>query len=100
MMHLFRGQWSNRARPIYPYRTMITLLFEILIRRTVNFRVNHLFTLMQVDKKRVGSDTKKQRQMFVIRHGERVDFVYGRGWVDKSFDDKGIFINLLPDDKF
>ena len=29
------------------------------------------------------------RKLFVMRHGERPDFILGRSWFEESFDDNG-----------
>ncbi|KAL8604669.1 hypothetical protein ACOMHN_013449 [Nucella lapillus] len=34
---------------------------------------------------------RKPRSVFVMRHGERCDFVFSRNWCDKCFDAKGIY---------
>ncbi|XP_005100662.1 ubiquitin-associated and SH3 domain-containing protein B [Aplysia californica] len=51
------------------------------------------------------SETKTEngdigRRLFVMRHGERCDFAFGRSWVNRCFDDKGNYtqsdLNLPP----
>ncbi|BFZ05450.1 hypothetical protein BsWGS_08490 [Bradybaena similaris] len=43
----------------------------------------------------------KIRRLFVMRHGERCDFAFGRSWMNKCFDEKGNYkqsdLNLPPD---
>ncbi|THD18264.1 Ubiquitin-associated and SH3 domain-containing protein B [Fasciola hepatica] len=36
----------------------------------------------------------KGRQLFVMRHAERVDICFGRGWVTRYFDKKGVYRRL------
>lgn len=60
---------------------------------------------MQVDKSKKTSGEKKKnvkesgdkheqlpRQLLVARHAERMDFVFGRSWVELCFDDEGNFM--------
>ena len=30
------------------------------------------------------------RRIVIVRHGERLDYTFGRDWIEKSFDDEGI----------
>ncbi|CAG5129594.1 unnamed protein product [Candidula unifasciata] len=43
----------------------------------------------------------KSRQLFVMRHGERCDFAFGRSWMSRCFDEKGHYqqtdLNLPKD---
>lgn len=41
------------------------------------------------DSATAAEDRKKPRSMFVMRHGERCDFVFSRNWCDKCFDANG-----------
>ncbi|KAF5403280.1 Ubiquitin-associated and SH3 domain-containing protein B [Paragonimus heterotremus] len=47
-----------------------------------------------------GTQPSKSRRIFVMRHAERVDACFGRGWVTRCFDKKGVYrrfnLNLPP----
>ncbi|KAF8571258.1 hypothetical protein P879_01539 [Paragonimus westermani] len=47
-----------------------------------------------------GVQPSKSRRVFVMRHAERVDACFGRGWVTRCFDKKGVYrrfnLNLPP----
>ena len=69
------------------------------------FFLRYNFGLQKVVKKKKSQEAaavtadRKPRSVYVMRHGERCDFVFSRNWCDKCFDSKGemawLFLLLL-----
>ncbi|KAH8874893.1 Ubiquitin-associated and SH3 domain-containing protein A, partial [Schistosoma japonicum] len=59
-----------------------------------NCKVNNKFTNYQRTIKRRSHN--KSRQMYVMRHAERVDISFGHGWITQCFDHKDLSIRIEP----
>lgn len=59
--------------------------------------VSSLFTFLPLQPLRVNSQPGPQKRcLFVCRHGERMDVVFGKYWLSQCFDAKGEYSNPSP----
>lgn len=70
------------------YQFQRKLLVRIQDQSCVNHGMSHMLSLLQVSRQTSQSSLSKMR-LFVCRHGERMDVVFGKHWVTQCFDSKG-----------
>ncbi|KAK7925537.1 hypothetical protein WMY93_007847 [Mugilogobius chulae] len=87
----------NCASPLTSGRTVGGLLFDGQLNDSLldsiidSPRLSGLCPPMQVSRATLQSCQSKRR-LFVCRHGERMDVVFGKHWITQCFDSKGHYI--------
>lgn len=87
----------NCASPLTSGRTLGGLLFDgqlndsMLDSLSETPSLSSLCNPLQVSKSTIQSCPSKMR-LFVCRHGERMDVVFGKHWITQCFDSKGRYI--------